>query len=146
MQGSLPFPDIRRGLCLTCSPPQIFILPLSIPYHSGTRRSVLCLVFFILPQIKMTAGRAHQLSKTLLTEPEQHTKLWCTVLYGKGILKRKRIKLPTGPTGSILPAAILHMRGTIYCKAHGCIFQSTYRRFTPDSSVMPFSASTADFT
>lgn len=94
MQGSLPFPDTRRGLCLTFSPPQIFILPLSIPYHSGTRRSVLCLVFFILPQIKMTAGRAHQLSKTLLTEPEQHTKLWRTVSLRKRDLEEEKDQAP----------------------------------------------------
>lgn len=89
LQGYLSFPDTRRGLCLTCSPTWIFILPLSVPYHSGTRLSVLRKVFFILPQTKMTAGRAHQLSKPLLTGCEQHIKLWHSSFKEKGYWRGK---------------------------------------------------------
>lgn len=45
-----------------------------------------------------------------------------------------------------LPAATLHAKETIFWKAHVHIFKGTRERFSPDSSWMPLSGTTMDFT
>lgn len=80
----LAFHAACRDLCPSLTPGEGCVshahphMPLPTASQSGTRWSVLD-IFYFIPD-KMTAGRAHQLPKPLLTESEQHIKLCHTLL------------------------------------------------------------------
>lgn len=91
-----------------------------------------------------TAGRAHQLPKSLIFESEQQLKLLCTFLRKRGYQGGKASCFIWGPQTAkpcILPAAPYAQRGQYLAKHKG-----THERFSPGSSRISLSGTTVDFT
>lgn len=91
-----------------------------------------------------TAGRAHQLPKSLIFECEQQMELLCTFLRKRGYQRGKASCFIWGPQTAkpcILPAALYAQRGQYLAKHKG-----THERFSPGSSRISLSGTIVDFT
>lgn len=97
---------------------------------------------------KSTAGRVHQLPKSLLIIYEQQMKLLCTFLRKRGYKRGKDSCFLWGPQTAkfcILPAAPYAQRRW-YLAKHVSVFKGTHERFSPDSSRISLSGTIIDST